>query len=75
MTDGEKMVYCGTICHAARQLGIYGRLDSKGFHWLDAMARARWTIGPESSDVDTLVKACESLVNYLAVRQNTESRN
>lgn len=65
MTDEEKVVFCGTICMAARRMGIYGAFRADGFYWFDVMAKKKWKIPLEKERKDTLLRGCESLVNYL----------
>lgn len=69
MTPDEKMIFCGTLCLAARRLGIYGRFQDDGFMWFDPMAnRMRWLVPFNLNKIETLVDACNSLVNYLQIK-------
>jgi len=67
------MLYCGDVCMAARQLGIYGKLhvikegeyDAYYFEWFDPMAGVRWSCQTMSEKTYALDEACKSLVEYL----------
>ena len=74
MTEDEEHAFCGTICHAARQLGIYGRLNDAGFVWFDPMNGMQWLISPRENKKKTLVAACESLVEVLVINQNPRNQ-
>jgi hypothetical protein len=69
MTDEEKFTFCGTICLAARELGIYGRFQEDYFVWFDTMGRRKWSTPSGANRKDILFMACQSLTNYLCPQE------
>ncbi len=68
MIADEKIRFCGTLCSAARALGIGGRWDGDDFLWIDPLAHPPSFIkGDKGEDKsETLYNACLALQNYLA---------
>jgi hypothetical protein len=73
MTDEEKIFFCGCLMSAARGLGLSmqkEKTESGAFvyKFTDPMAKTVIKGSAADNEKDALVKACETLQNYLSAK-------
>lgn len=75
MTEQEAIQFIGETCMAARRLKIYGRFQEDYFVWFDPNnIRFMWKTEPGKDKKEILLKACNSLINYLNPCQTTSKK-
>lgn len=63
--NDERLVFCGTICKAARNMGIAIQINGDAYWWMDFATSTRIVSSPGTDKQNSLELACESLVEYL----------
>ncbi len=75
MSEEESIRFIGETCMAARSLRIYGRFQEDYFVWFDpGNMRFTWKTEPGKDKREILLKACNSLINYLNPCQNSQKK-
>lgn len=70
-TAEEQKEFVGTICMAARRIGVYARWEGEDFKWFDPMSSAQWLVPAKENKKDTMEAACETLINHLQWKTQT----